>query len=391
MGVLLMKEKGKKFFIGFFIPFLYRFFCCFKKVQGKVLLLEIRYDGLSDNLRLIKKAYDDEGLMITKLFCLKTAQGGFAGYMLRCISMVRQMADAAFIYVDESSDVLAAVPVRKQTVVVQCWHACGAFKRFGHGLKSGISGEYYGPYDLACVSSADMVPFYEDAMNQKRGIVRPLGISRTDVFFDENFIKQARNRVNKRIPGIEDKRIVLYAPTFRGNVGNAKGADRPDIAAMKKALGNDWIILYKEHPSVADKMKIRPGQKSFCIDVSDMPIDILLCVSDVCITDYSSLIFEFSLFDRPIIFFVPDRNEYEDARGFYHTIEDMDAGDICLNTQELIQALLKRKGAVADQETKTRLAAFRKRFMSACDGKATLRIKEQAAKIYEMKNRKKRT
>ncbi|MBR6315598.1 MAG: CDP-glycerol glycerophosphotransferase family protein [Lachnospiraceae bacterium] len=378
-----MKEVGKAFFLHIVMPLVYRFWCLRRRVQAKVLFLEIRYDGLSENLELLKQNYDEAGYYITELFCLHTAEGGFGGYMKRCLSMAKALADARLVYVDESCDVLAGLPIRKQTAVIQCWHACGAFKRFGHGLPGRMKGEYYGPYKLVTVSGKKVVPCYEDAMNQKSGIVKALGISRTDVFFDRAFLQKAKENAQRLVPQAGNKKTILYAPTFRGNVGRAMAAPMPDLTQLKEKLGDDWMLLYRAHPAVAGKLSVQKGMEDFCVDVSKMGTTTEWMVfSDVCVTDYSSLIHEYSLLDKPIIFYVPDRDRYAEERGFYHTIEDLDVGPVCLDTQQLAEAVL----AVAGGETvpgkiKDRLAGFRAQFMDGCDGNATQRIMEAAEKL----------
>ncbi len=378
-----MKEVGKALFLHIVMPVVYLFWCLRRRVQARVLFLEIRYDGLSENLELLKKRYDESGHYLTDVFCLHTAEGGFGGYMKRCLSMAKALADARFVYVDESSDVLAALPIRKKTAVIQCWHACGAFKRFGHGLPGQMKGEYYGPYKLVTVSGKKVVPCYEDAMNQKSGIVRAIGISRTDVFFDHAFLQKAGEGARQFLPGVADKKKILYAPTFRGNVGRAEAAPMPDLFQLRSALGDDWVLLYRAHPAVAGKFSVPKGMEDFCVDVSRMGTTTQWMVfSDICVTDYSSLIHEYALLDKPILFYVPDRDRYAEERGFYHTIDDLDVGPVCVDTQQLADAIRQETaGGKLREETAERLSRFRDQFMDGCDGNATQRIMEAAEKL----------
>ena len=114
-----------------------------------------------------------------------------------------------------------------------------------------------------------------------------------------------------------------------------------------------------------------PGLEDFVRDVSDdMTIEELLMVSDVCITDYSSLIFEYSLFERPVIFFFPDLEEYTKWRGFYYPIEQMLPGPVATCTREVGERLLEPD----EWFDKAKMHEFRQRFMSSCDGQVTERI-----------------
>ena len=380
-----MKMTGKGIFLRILIPFWYRLMCCFSGKPDRVLFLEIRYGDVTDNLRLLKAAYEKEGGHKTAVYLLRTGEGSGFSFVLRCFGMLRALAKAKLVYVDESSDILAAVPVRRETAVIQCWHACGAFKRFGHG-SGPLPREYYGPYAFVTVSSPDIVADYMDAMNQPAEKVLPLGVSRTDRFFDQAFLEAARKKVRALDPALSSRRILLYAPTFRGNVADAKMPPLPDFEKLKAALSKECVLLYKGHPSCSERPDFGRDLADFCFDVTDrFSIEELLATADYCVTDYSSLVFEFALFERPILFYVPDLAQYGDERGFYHTIAELDAGEVCTDTAALAAAVLDEVTSGPEgmkPETCERIKAFRRRFMESCDGHATERIMAKARELF---------
>jgi len=104
----------------------------------------------------------------------------------------------------------------------------------------------------------------------------------------------------------------------------------------------------------------------------DLDIEQLLCVSDICISDYSSLIFEYSLFERPMIFYAYDLDNYFDWRGFYYNYDELTPGPIVTSTEEIIDYIQN----LDTRFDKAEVHAFREKFMSACDGHATDRIVE---------------
>ena len=112
------------------------------------------------------------------------------------------------------------------------------------------------------------------------------------------------------------------------------------------------------------------------ISTKELDIDKLLCVSDVCISDYSSLIFEYSLFERPMIFFAYDLDEYFDWRGFYYNYDELTPGPIVKTTEEIIDYIQH----LDTRFNPSQVRAFREKFMSACDGHATDRILELVEK-----------
>ena len=140
---------------------------------------------------------------------------------------------------------------------------------------------------------------------------------------------------------------------------------------MKYVLGNEYVLLMKHHPLVRKRPKIPEVCADFARDVTDeMTIEDLLCVSDICISDYSSLVFEYSLFERPMIFLAHDLEEFFDWRGFYYDYFELTPGPVFKSTTEVIE-YIQNIDRLFDKE---RVRAFREKFMSSCDGHATERI-----------------
>ena len=206
---------------------------------------------------------------------------------------------------------------------------------------------------------------------RETGVVQPLGVSRTDVFFDQSFLLRAKETLLRLVPQSEGKRVLLYAPTFRGEIMDAYAPDVLDFEALKAALGDDWVLLCKHHPHVKRRPAIPESCRNFAFDVTDsMTIEDLLCVADVCMSDYSSLVFEYALFERPMLFLAYDLDDYFDYRGFYYDYSDLAPGPVVKDTAGVID-FMQNLDARFDR---ARVQSFRETFMSACDGHATERI-----------------
>ena len=300
----------------------------------------------------------------------------------RCRVFFRDLATARVLFLDEGTDLLSHIPIRPETKVVQLWHGCGAFKKFGRSTAEkqfGASGDYmdthpfHSHYSLVTVSSPDVVWAYEEAMDYSHdsGVVQPTGISRTDVFFDEAFPARAKHAVQAAVPQSKGRKIILYAPTFRGEIMDARAPDKLDLSALCKALGDRYVLLLKQHPHVKHRPAIPSDCADFAFDVTDtLSIEDLLCAADLCISDYSSLIFEYSLFERPMLFFAYDLEDYFDVRGFYYDYDALTPGPVLRTSEEVLDALEHIDTRFDVQQ----IRAFKERFMSACDGKATERI-----------------
>ena len=121
------------------------------------------------------------------------------------------------------------------------------------------------------------------------------------------------------------------------------------------------------HPFV--KTRIDDSKYDNLIDLSDYDnINDILLISEMLITDYSSVVFEYSLLERPILFYSPDRDLYKEERDFYYDYESFVPGPIITNTEELI------KGINNESFDKDKIIAFKKKFFDYLDGKSSKRF-----------------
>lgn len=362
-------------------PHQYRKYAKAPVKKGKVILLEPRFLQTTDSLLRIK----DE-LIRRDGFDIMEMSIGLETLRLKqqyrnIMKFLKEFADAEYVFTTDSNKAVGGFEKRDETKVVQVWHACGAFKRFGFGtVGHGFGGSNYKQkmyplhrnYNVVTVSSPEVVWAYEQSMGlEGKNQVKPWGVSRTDAFYDEAVLASAREKLLQVCPAAEGRKVILYAPTFRGRVLEAVSPDAMDLRAMKQALGEDYVLLIKHHPFVKKRPVIDETCRDFAFDVSDsMEIEELLCVADLCISDYSSLVFEYSLFTKPMIFFAYDLDDYYDFRGFYYDYDEMTPGPVVKDTEELIRCIQELETNFDPAE----VTAFREKFMSACDGHATERI-----------------
>ena len=348
--------------------------------KKKAVFVEVREEELSSNFRYICDAMKEKGYKVSVHF-LHMSFVGRREYEKNCKEMIRDIADAGYVFLDEASDVFAALPIRRKTVVTQLWHACGAFKKFGKSIADKRFGEdektlekypFHGNYTHMTVSSPEVVWAYEEAMGlEGTGIVKPVGIPRTDYFFDEKAADAANSHLYGTFPEAKEKKILLYAPTFRGHVNTAGTPDEIDIEKFKAELGDKYVMLFKLHPFVKKRTVIPENCRDFAMDVTDdFEIEELLLVSDVCISDYSSLVFEYSLLERPMLFYAYDLDSYIDWRGFYYPYDEFVPGRICRTEEELLSGIRDLEDSFDIEKVKN----FKEKFMASCDGHATEKV-----------------
>lgn len=362
---------------------------CYRKRQKepvnpwKVLFVEQRYQELSDNFRLLYEALKKDSRYEIHLHLLQQNDVGRGRFLKNGQKMLEDMATAGYVFLDDACKVMGRVKKRPETKVVQVWHACGAFKKFGMStaaLKFGDNREgilkypAYANLDYVTVSSPEVIWAYREAMSLegKETQIAATGISRTDAFFRAENRDKAFERLYQVMPFARGKKVILYAPTFRGTIGEARTPDELELGRMQEALGDEYVLALKHHPFVKKRPELSEKvRESFAKDVTaEMSIEELLFVADICISDYSSLIFEYSLFEKPMAFFAPDLEDYFDWRGFYYNYEELTPGPVFRNQEELTDYLLH----IEERFDRQRVADFRERFMSACDGCATERI-----------------
>ncbi len=370
------------FTLSFLYPFIYRIYSKKMVDSEKVLFLVMRKSELPNNFFLLYNTLDKETDFNLKCHYLLSENCSKPEYIKRCINYVKDLSTAKYVFLDEATHITAKIDIRPETFMIQLWHGCGAFKKFGYSTSLSSFGATkktmgrFPPnknYSLVTVSCEEVIPHFEEAMGyEKKGTVKATGISRTDAFFDKNFIENSYENLYKLFPAAKNKKVILYAPTFRGNVENATTPDLLDIKMLCEKLSDEYVLVIKHHqivkelPPVPDRLS-----DTFAIDLTEKTdINELLCVSDILISDYSSLIFEYSLFERPMIFFAYDLKEYFDSRGFYYNYEDLTPGPICKTTEEIISYVSNLEDTFDKNEVKN----FKNKFMSACDGNATQRI-----------------
>ncbi len=351
----------------------------------KVVFLEMRMPHLTENFRLLYDALGQKGGYKRVVCSIGAGLEPREVQYQNSKAALREMATAGIVFINDSSALLSCLALRKETTVIQVWHACGAFKKFGYSTADKIFGAnqkelemfpLHKNFSYVTVSSPEVSWAYAQAfhMEDRPEAFVATGISRTDIFYDKRAIDAAHEKLHRVLPQAHGKKIILYAPTFRGRVASAKSPEELDIAYMRRTLGDAYFLVCKHHPFVKNPPVIPEELADFAADVTkDLTIEELLMVSDICITDYSSLIFEYSLFGRPMAFFAYDLEEYYDWRGFFYDYDEMAPGPICKTTGEIIRY-------IRDIDTafdRKRVEDFREKFMSACDGHATERILEQ--------------
>jgi len=187
--------------------------------------------------------------------------------------------------------------------------------------------------------TADIIIDSHDLRGIYNGYVVDTGYPRIDTILKTD-IASAKKKVSEIIEVDPRKKFILYAPTWRGEVGKVVNPKEEIVSIIEKLherIPEDAELLLKVHTLVYQYIKDDDRLKRICVpdwyDTNE-----LLAAVDVLITDYSSIFFDFLVTKRPIIYFVYDRDTYETKRGLYLNIDDL-PGTVCYNIDEVIHAL----------------------------------------------------
>jgi CDP-ribitol ribitolphosphotransferase len=290
----------------------------------------------------------------------------------------RLLARADVILMDDYQPSVYRLPPDPNVRIVQLWHASGAFKTVGYsriGKPGGPSpwATRHKNYTHAIVSGSHDVPFYAEAFGLPEDRVVPTGIPRMDRFFDEDQRAAGRSLATLLLPMITGRRVILFAPTFRGSGPRTAHYpyERLDLEALHAiAEAKDAVVLVRMHPFVREPLSIPSHLADRIVDATTNEIDVndLLFAVDLLITDYSSIVFEYSTLLRPMLFYAFDLDDYVAARDFYVPFEEFVPGRIVRTFDELLDAIR------AEEYEAEKVPAFARRHFDHLDGTATDRV-----------------
>ncbi len=258
------------------------------------------------------------------------------------------LATADIIIIDDFNPTVKQCKYKPSVKVIQLWHACGAFKTVGFSRlgKSGgpfVTNNNHRVYTHAIASSSHVARFYCEAFGMTSDMVYPTGVPRTDVFFNADYRRETRERMLGEVPAAVGKRVILFAPTFRGNGAKSghypmKMLDMQAIADMCRATNS--VFIFKMHPFVHNPVIIPDELSDVIIDCTAYrEINDLLFITDLLITDYSSVVYEASTLNIPMLFYAYDLVEYISKRDFYEPFETFVPGKIVFDFNQLITAI----------------------------------------------------
>ncbi len=350
--------------------------------QEYILFVSSRREDLTGNIAYVNEILQEKNAKV--LFWLVPGKRKYMTYR-NYWKLAYQIARSKVVVVDDFTPILNEVWAMDHRILIQLWHACGAFKTFGFtrvgkdgGPNQTSTNHRY--YNYAIVSSDEIRRFYAEGFGIDVKNVKALGVPRTDDFFKESYKSEIRAKLYEQYPQLKDKKVILFAPTFRGNgAGTAHFPfDKFNVKDVLSKLGEEYMIIIKHHPFVEMKHPVDASVKDCVLDLStESEINDLLFITDLLITDYSSVIFEASLLNIPMLFYAFDLEDYVVNRDFYYPFKNFVPGKIVRNVDQIVESIGQEDYEQEKVET------FKHRFFDQLDGKSSERVADFIMNLLE--------
>lgn len=358
--------KLKSIVLTIILALFYPFTFLFRVHQNRITFISLEHDNLSKDFKIlhdelnVKQEYEIK----TLLFKFQPTFLGQLQYGLACIQQLFVLQSSKLVIIDYNNFVISKFPHRKEVKVLEIWHATAALKNFGNCVQRDYEIKNY---DYAIANSDFYKGVYAQAFNLPEENVLVTGIPNNDKIFNDHFVQDTKARLLEKYPVLANKKVITYAPTFRGRISTYFKEAKIDLARMHQALGEDYVIIYKAHPLISGSAYENNPHVLF---IEEEPISSIFCVTDVLITDYSAIAVDWMVFDKPIIAYVPDFKSYSKKPGLTIDYLQEFPGAVTFNEGELIQALQATDSTSYQKER----ALFFKKTYNYCDGKATERV-----------------
>lgn len=303
---------------------------------------------IMDNLEAIDTRLKERGL--DKEFNISYQfRNIFAGIQnpFSWLKTVTLLAKQDYIFVDDYAPVFSFLDLDKRTTLVQVWHAGFGFKLVGYG-RFGITGSpqpvksCHRKYTYALIGNDQLREIYSEVFGIEKKALLATGMPRLEHFLDEDHMASVKEAFYKTFPEIEGKKVITFAPTYRGTSQNNAYYDFSMLDFDKLydyCKTNNAVFIVKQHHFLREKAPLKAEQMDVFYECSDYNLNDLFYVTDVLITDYSSCFYDFLLLGKPVLFFTYDRAVYSATRGVHRPIDKVAPGKICDNFDQLLSAL----------------------------------------------------
>lgn len=313
------------------------------KVKNKIVYISRQFNNPTMDFILLKSEIQKIDSTVKNVFLTRRIEKGLLNSITYMFHMIRQMyhiATAKIVIVDTYCIVVSVLKHKKETKIIQIWHAMGAIKKFGYqtiGKKSGADKKIadimcmHKNYDFVLCSSNVTKEYYCEAFNISEEKIKYIGMPRIDYILK----KKNTDKIYNEYPQLKNKENILYVPTFR------KGKKIKINQLVENFDTSKYNLIIKLHP--LDHKEYKYIQKDGIIYDDKFKSYDLIDVADKVITDYSSLAIEVALLNKPVYFYVYDLDSYTKDPGLNFDFKKERIGRYMSKTPKGMLELLEKK------------------------------------------------
>lgn len=365
--VLTSMRRAMKYFTCFALLAPFYYLSCLRPVEkGLVVLADGHQDKIPYSMRALREKLESmENVHVVEYFRDYSFCNPVKGLwvMLRFMPLY---ARAEYVFLCDCFVPVTCCRKRKGTRVVQLWHSCGLMKKVGVDSPEDANAMMKTQYrntDVFTASSDAVSDVLATALRIPRENFSTAGVSRMDLMYRKEREARLRRFFYRNYPQYRGKKILLWAPTFRGGVHFAFLDGQEEILRLQEELKDTHAILIKTH-RFAKSTDINSDVR--------LSAEQLLAVADGLITDYSSIYFDYLYYRKPVILFAPDLEDYEQRRGLYPDYART-PGYVARDEAQLRQAILTMD-EWADENYRQAQDALWQEQMEFCDGHSTEKL-----------------
>ncbi len=352
-----------------FINIIY-FFIKLLPIRNKIVFISRQSNTKTEDMLLIEEELKKQDKDVKIVFLCKKLEGGTKaiGYVFHMFRQMYHLATSRVVVLDSYCIVASILKKKKGTTIIQMWHALGSFKKFGYSVLDQEEGsssklakvmKMHHNYDYIFTSSEFSSKYFAEAFNADKSKMVVMPLARVDLLTSKKLDKELQAKIYKKYPETKTKKNIVYVPTFR------KDGERPEkIKELIDAVDyKKYNLILKLHPLT----KIDFGDIKAIYDKDFSSIE-MLSVADYVISDYSAIIYEASLKNKPMYFYCYDYDSYFKKRNFYLDYNKDIPGLKEQDAKKLVKAIEKDKYDFKE------LKKFNDKFISYEDGKCSYNI-----------------
>lgn len=314
--------------------------------RNKIVMISRQSNTPSMDFRLLEEEITNRNDGTKVVLLCRTLDGGVnstlftkLGYVFHMFTQMYHLATSRVCILDGYCIVVSLLKHKSSLKVIQMWHSMGTMKKFGYSIldqKEGSSSRLayamhmHENYDYYFASSAVYQSHLAAGFGCDESKARIYPLPRVDLLQSEVYARQKQDEIYSRYPQLKDKKIIVYAPTFRKDETHMHAA----FEALRKLVQEPYVLIAKLHPL----SKITVSGENVLSDTVFSTFDMLF-VADYLISDYSCVVYEAAIREIPLCYYAFDYENYTGDRGFAVDYEHELCGIISKDPAEIMHAI----------------------------------------------------